>query len=102
MITSTAGQNEAEKMSELAHEGMQTENKQDTPEEESQAPYCVLPEGEKIFVMLCASFAAIISPISSSIYFPAVNTLSNDMHVSVGLINLTVTTYLVKCTKPFP
>lgn len=113
MSTSTAHRYEAEtmhqpstpismeKMSQLAHEGPQTENQKDTPEE-SQAPYCVLPEWEKIFIMLCASFAAIISPISSSIYFPAVNTLSNDMHVSVGLINLTVTTYLVKCTKSFP
>lgn len=114
MNTSTARQYEAEKMhqpstpismekmSELAHEGPQTKNKKDTPEEEPQPPYCVLPEGEKIFIMLCASFASIISPISSSIYFPAVNTLSNDMHVSIGLINLTVTSYLVRCTKYFP
>lgn len=64
-------------------------------DEEAEPPYCILPEGEKIFIMLTVSFAAIISPISSSIYFPALDELATDMHVSISLINLTVTTYLV-------
>jgi hypothetical protein len=58
-------------------------------------PYCILPEGEKIFIMLLVSFAAIISPISSSIYFPALNNLAKDLNVSISLINITITTYLV-------
>ena len=58
-------------------------------------PYCILPEGEKIFIILLVSFAAIISPISSSIYFPALNNLAKDLHVSISLINITITTYLV-------
>lgn len=64
-------------------------------DEEAEPPYCILREGEKIFIMLTVSFAAIISPISSSIYFPALDELATDMHVSISLINLTVTMYLV-------
>ncbi|KAL3472582.1 major facilitator superfamily domain-containing protein [Aspergillus californicus] len=59
------------------------------------APYCILPEHEKICLMLLCSFAAIISPISASIYFPALNSLASELHVSVSRINLTVTTYMI-------
>jgi hypothetical protein len=58
-------------------------------------PYCILPESEKIFIIPLVSFAAIISPISSSIYFPALNNLAKDLSVSISLINITITTYLV-------
>ncbi|KAH1328595.1 hypothetical protein KXX47_007807 [Aspergillus fumigatus] len=58
-------------------------------------PYCILSERKKIFVILLVSFAAIISPISSSIYFPALNSLAKDLNVSVSLINITITTYLI-------
>lgn len=59
------------------------------------APYCSLSERRKISVMLIASFSGIISPISASIYYPALPTLAKDMHVSISLINLTIMTYLV-------
>jgi hypothetical protein len=60
-----------------------------------EAPYSVLPSGEKAFVIIMGSFAALISPLSSSVYLPALNSLARDMGVSVSLINLTITTYLV-------
>lgn len=63
------------------------------------APYSVLPPGEKIFVILAGSFASLISPLSSSVYLPALNSLARDMDVSVSLINLTITTYLVPFLK---
>lgn len=63
--------------------------------EGTDAPYCVLPESEKIFIMLLVSFAAIISPISSSIYFPALNNLASDLNFSISMINISITTYLV-------
>lgn len=65
------------------------------PQTHQTPDYCVLPEWEKIALMLTASFAAIISPISSSIYLPAVNVLSRDLNVSISLINVTISTYLV-------
>jgi hypothetical protein len=58
--------------------------------------YSVLPDGEKAFVIMTGSFAALISPLSSSIYLPALDSLAKDMEVSVSLINLTITTYLVR------
>ncbi|XHG02960.1 hypothetical protein AWENTII_006280 [Aspergillus wentii] len=73
-----------------------SENKSDVESgPKDEAPYCVLSEGQKIFIMLSSSFAAIISPISSSIYYPALTSIANDMHVTITLINLTITTYLV-------
>lgn len=61
----------------------------------AEAPYSVLPHGEKAFVIVVGSFAGLISPLSSSVYLPALNSLARDMNVSVSLINLTITTYLV-------
>ncbi|CRG83359.1 putative transporter AQR1 [Talaromyces islandicus] len=62
---------------------------------QDDVPYCVLPERQKVSLMLLASFAAIISPISSSIYFPAINDIAKDLDVSINLVNLTITTYLI-------
>ena len=61
-----------------------------------EAPYSVLPHAEKAFVIVVGSFAAVISPLSSSIYLPSLDSLARDMDVSVSLINLTITTYLVR------
>ena len=62
----------------------------------SDAPYSVLPRGEKAFVIMAGSFAALISPLSSSIYLPVLTSLAHDMEVSISSINLTITTYLVR------
>ena len=39
--------------------------------------------------------AAFISPTSANIYFPALNPLAADLHVSNTLINLTLTSYMI-------
>ncbi|KAJ5691763.1 hypothetical protein N7462_001186 [Penicillium macrosclerotiorum] len=75
-------------------DGLQ-ENKENPRPSSSDVPYSVLPPGEKAFVIVVGSFAALISPLSSSIYLPALNSLARDMDVSVSLINLTITTYLI-------
>lgn len=68
---------------------------------DEQVPlHSVMPNGEKTFVIIAGSFAALISPLSSSIYLPALPSLASDMNVSVSLINLTITTYLVMSTEP--
>ncbi|KAL3450489.1 putative MFS transporter [Aspergillus insuetus] len=63
--------------------------------QQADASYSVFPEREKITLMLLCSFAALISPISSSIYFPAINKVADDLEVSISKINLTVTMYLI-------
>jgi multidrug resistance protein len=61
----------------------------------SQAPNTVFTAWEKRFIVLVASMASFFSPISANIYFPALNTLSQEYHVSTTLINLTITVYMI-------
>ncbi len=61
-----------------------------------QPPHTILTEREKIFTIIMASFAAFISPVSGSIYYPILNSLAQDLHVTVSTINLTITVYMVR------
>lgn len=65
----------------------------------TDTPYCILPERQKIFLMMLCSFAAMISPISSSIYFPALNSIGSDLGVSSNKMNLSITMFLVNTTR---
>lgn len=84
------------------------ENDQTEPESLSQEqvvqrppepPFSIFSSGEKRFVVIIASLAALFSPLSANIYYPALNTLSEDLHESLSKINLTITTYLVRQLK---
>ena len=82
----------------------QTEPENPSQEQEGQQPqeppFSILSPSEKRFVVVIASLAALFSPLSANIYFPALNTLSEDLHESVDKINLTITTYLVRHRVP--
>ncbi|KAH8753094.1 major facilitator superfamily domain-containing protein [Diaporthe sp. PMI_573] len=58
-------------------------------------PYTVFTKGQKRFISLVASFAAMFSTLMSYIYYPALVPMSRSLGVSVTLINLTVTSYLI-------
>ena len=58
-------------------------------------PYSIFTHREKRWICSVASFGAMFSTLMSYIYFPAIVPMSKDLGVSVGLINLTVTSYLV-------
>ncbi|KAE8387453.1 major facilitator superfamily domain-containing protein [Aspergillus alliaceus] len=60
-----------------------------------ELPYTVLSEKDKISTILIASFAGFLSPISASIYFPALNTLADHLNVSATEINLSITVYMI-------
>ncbi|KAM3065309.1 hypothetical protein ACMFMG_004307 [Clarireedia jacksonii] len=62
---------------------------------EIAAPYTVFSKGKVRFIIAMAAFAGSISPLSATIYFPALNVLSRDLHVSSADINLTLTTYMI-------
>lgn len=70
------------------------------PIADADTPYCALEEKVKVAVILTASFASIISPFSTAVYYPAVTVLSKDFGVSVSLINLTISTYQVRTKQP--
>ncbi|KAI0430590.1 MFS general substrate transporter [Xylaria sp. FL1042] len=58
-------------------------------------PYTVFTQWQKHWINLQSSFAAMFSTLNSYIYFPALVPIAKDLHVSVALINLTVTSYLI-------
>jgi uncharacterized membrane protein (DUF2068 family) len=58
--------------------------------------YSVFTASQRRYIVFMASWAGFFSPVSSQIYFPALNTLAKDLHVSNSLINLTLTSYMVR------
>ncbi|KAK4242392.1 major facilitator superfamily domain-containing protein [Achaetomium macrosporum] len=58
-------------------------------------PFSVFTNGQKRWVNWVASFGAMFSTLNSYIYFPAVIPIASDLNVSVALVNLTITCYLV-------
>src|SRR6187402_1032664 len=50
---------------------------------------------EKRFIVFAATMGAFFSPFTAQIYFPALTSIANDLHVSDSKINLTMTTYMV-------
>ncbi|KIW81746.1 hypothetical protein Z517_04772 [Fonsecaea pedrosoi CBS 271.37] len=57
--------------------------------------HSVFTRNQKLFIVFMASWAGFFSPVSGQIYFPALNALAKDLHVSDSLINLTLTSYMI-------
>ena len=57
--------------------------------------YSVFGVHQKRFIIFMAAFAGLFSTLSANTYFPAINSLSSDLHVSNELINLTLTSYMI-------
>ncbi|KAI0263476.1 MFS general substrate transporter [Gloeopeniophorella convolvens] len=60
-----------------------------------ERPFSSFNHREKWIIVNLASFAALFSPLTSSIYLPAIPIMARDFHKSTELINLTVTMYMV-------
>lgn len=75
-----------------SHVGMQSGDVADVD-------YSAFTISQRRFIVFMASWAGFFSPVSSQIYFPALNTLAQDLHVSNSLINLTLTSYMVSCSR---
>ncbi|KAF2487046.1 major facilitator superfamily domain-containing protein [Neohortaea acidophila] len=50
---------------------------------------------QKRAIIVAGSFISWFSPMTGSIYYPALNEIARDLHVSDSKINLTITTYLI-------
>jgi multidrug resistance protein len=57
--------------------------------------YSAFTTNEKRIIIFAGSLAGFFSPLSSSIYFPALNTISAALNVSSSKINLTITSYVI-------
>jgi len=58
--------------------------------------YSVFSSRAKTIIVITASISTFFSPLTANIYFPALNTIAFDLKVSDTLVNLTVTTYMVR------
>ncbi|KAJ5096681.1 major facilitator superfamily transporter [Penicillium angulare] len=59
------------------------------------SPHSTFSKFEKGAYVYVASLAAFASPVSSSIYYPAMTTLAKDLNTSLTNISLTITTYMI-------
>lgn len=59
------------------------------------APYTVFSRWARVGITVMVSFAIMVSPMTSNIYFPALDSVAHDLGVSLSLINLTLTTYMI-------
>ncbi|KAJ6000007.1 hypothetical protein N7481_000416 [Penicillium waksmanii] len=60
-----------------------------------EPPYSIFDKRQKWLVVALVSTAATFSGFASNIYFPALPTIADDLNVSLELVNLTVTSYLI-------
>lgn len=60
-----------------------------------QDDYSIFSKSQKRCIIFLIAFGASFSTLSSFIYFPAITPLADDMHVSIGKINLTITSYMI-------
>lgn len=68
---------------------------QPTTSIESEPLYHILSRRKKWGFVVLASLAGCFSPLSSNIYFPAIDSISSDLDVSLSLVALTITVYMV-------
>ncbi|KAH8651589.1 major facilitator superfamily domain-containing protein [Tricladium varicosporioides] len=81
-----------------------SENDSNTKSEEKKEPeqverpepqHSIFPKWQRGLYVYMASLAAFASPVSSTIYYPAMLTLARDLNTSLTNISLTITTYLI-------
>lgn len=59
------------------------------------APYTVFSKQARVGITLMVCAGSIVSPMTSNIYFPALDSVAKDLGVSLSLINLTLTTFMI-------
>nr|QTE75989.1 ZopL3 [Diffractella curvata]BBU42023.1 putative transporter [Diffractella curvata] len=57
--------------------------------------YSAFGESQKKFIILTAALASTFSPFSSNIYYPAINSIADDLQVSIPMVNMTITAYMI-------
>ena len=62
---------------------------------QDNVPYSLFSPSAKRWTVALIALAGFFSPLSANIYFPALNYVARDLHVSLELINITITAYLI-------
>lgn len=60
-------------------------------------PYSIFSQKTKLFIIISVSISSLISPFGATTFYPALNVLAKDLHVTATQVNLALTTYMV-CT----
>ena len=63
--------------------------------ENDQVRYSTFNKRAKYGIVSIVALAGFFSPLSANIYFPALPYIGSDLKVSIELINLTITAYLI-------
>ncbi|EOA88754.1 uncharacterized protein SETTUDRAFT_159944 [Exserohilum turcica Et28A] len=66
-----------------------------TSEEPPEEPYTVFSKGMRIWIVALVSVSALISPFGVAMFLPALNTLSDVLHITPVQVNLSVTTFMI-------
>lgn len=62
---------------------------------DSVVSFSVFTPLEKRWILFLTGFAGAFSPLSSFIFYPAIVPIASGLGVTVGLLNLAITTYMV-------
>lgn len=60
-----------------------------------EKPHSLFTRQQKMIITVLVSLASVFSPMSATIYVPALPTIASDLNVSVSLVNLSVTSYMI-------
>jgi hypothetical protein len=62
--------------------------------ETSGPPYSIFSHRMKMWIIFLVSISAVISPFAATTYYPALNVMSDVLHVSSTMTNISITTYM--------
>ncbi|OCK78725.1 putative efflux pump antibiotic resistance protein [Lepidopterella palustris CBS 459.81] len=60
-----------------------------------EPPYHIFNNRRKKQLVYIVSMAGLFSPLSSNIYFPALDTIAKELNVSIALVSLSITVYMI-------
>ena len=80
---------------ESALDGYALQVNPDATIENDQPQYTMFGTRARYGIVCIVALAGFFSPLSANIYFPALPYIASDLRVSIELINLTITAYLI-------
>ncbi|KAF1975161.1 MFS general substrate transporter [Bimuria novae-zelandiae CBS 107.79] len=61
----------------------------------SELPYSIFSSRMKIWIIVLVSVSALISPFGATLFYPALNVLSDVLDVTPAMTNVAITTYMI-------
>jgi MFS family permease len=58
-------------------------------------PYSVFTRYQKVAIVSIAGLTGLLSPLSSTLYVPAIPTITIELDISIAQVNFTITSYLI-------